>query len=34
MGSAQTNGLHTNLNVELGETATPEAIVDVVVKIG
>lgn len=33
VAAAQINGQHTNVNVELGETATPEAIVDVVVKI-
>jgi hypothetical protein len=32
--AAQINGLDTNVNVELGESATPEAVVDVVVKIG
>lgn len=32
--AAQINGLDTNVNVELGESATPEAVVDIVVKIG
>ena len=32
LAAAQINGLDTNVNVELGESATPEAVVDVVVK--
>ena len=32
MAAAQINGAHTNVNDELGENATPEAIVNVVVK--
>ena len=34
LAAAQINGLDTNVNVELGASATPEAVVDVVVKIG
>ena len=34
LAAAQINGLDTNVNVELGKSATPEAVVDVVVKIG
>ena len=34
LAAAQINGLDTNVNVELGKTATPEAVVDVVVKVG
>ena len=34
LAAAQINGLDTNVSVELGESATPEAVVDVVVKIG
>jgi len=34
LAAAQINGLDTNVNIELGESATPEAVVDVVVKIG
>ena len=34
LAAAQINGLDTNVNDELGESATPEAVVDVVVKIG
>lgn len=32
--AAQINGEQTNVNAELGQSATPEAVVDVVVKIG
>jgi hypothetical protein len=32
--AAQINGIDTNVNVELGASATPEAVVDIVVKIG
>lgn len=32
--AAQINGQQTNVNVELGTSATPEAVVDIVVKIG
>ena len=32
--AAQINGQQTNVNVELGQSATPEAVVDIVVKIG
>ena len=32
--AAQINGIDTNVNAELGRTATPEAVVDVVAKIG
>ena len=34
LAAAQINGIDTNVNAELGEGATPEAVVDVVVKIG
>ena len=34
LAAAQINGLDTNVNVELSESATPEAVVDVVVKVG
>ena len=34
LAAAQINGLDTNVNMELGESATPEAVVDVVVKVG
>jgi len=34
LAAAQINGLDTNVNVELGESATQEAVVDVVVKVG
>jgi len=34
LAAAQINGARTNVNDELGEKATPEAVVDVVVKIG
>ena len=34
LAAAQINGLDTNVSVELGENATPEAVVDVVVKVG
>ena len=34
LAAAQINGLDTNVNVEIGASATPEAVVDVVVKIG
>jgi hypothetical protein len=34
LAAAQINGARTNVNDELGESATPEAVVDVVVKIG
>ena len=33
LAAAQINGLDTNVNAELGKGATPEAVVDVVVKI-
>ena len=33
LAAAQINGLDTNVNDELGESATPEAVVNVVVKI-
>jgi hypothetical protein len=33
LAAAQINGLDTNVNAEIGESATPEAVVDVVVKI-
>jgi hypothetical protein len=33
LAAAQINGAHTNVNDELGESATPEAVVNVVVKI-
>jgi len=32
LGAAQVNGITTNVNLELGESATPEQIVNVVVK--
>jgi hypothetical protein len=32
--AAQINGIDTNVNAELGQSATPEAVVDIVVKIG
>ncbi len=32
LGAAQVNGIRTNVNLELGESATPEQIVNVVVK--
>jgi hypothetical protein len=32
--AAQINGIDTNVNAELGKIATPEAVVDIVVKIG
>ena len=32
--AAQINGQQTNVNAELGQSATPEAVVDIVVKIG
>jgi hypothetical protein len=32
--AAQINGIDTNVNAELGASATPEAVVDIVVKIG
>ena len=32
LGAAQVNGIATNVNLELGESATPEQIVNVVVK--
>ena len=34
LAAAQINGLDTNVNVELGASATPEAVVDIVVKVG
>lgn len=34
LAAAQINGLDTNVKVELGANATPEAVVDVVVKVG
>ena len=34
LAAAQINGLDTNVNIELGANATPEAVVDVVVKVG
>lgn len=34
LAAAQINGLDTNVNMELDECATPEAVVDVVVKVG
>ena len=33
LAASKINGLYTNVNAELGESATPEAVVDVVVKI-
>jgi hypothetical protein len=33
LSAAQINGIDTNVNAELRESATPEAIIDVVVKI-
>jgi len=32
LGAAQVNGITTNVNLELGESATPEQIVNIVVK--
>jgi len=32
LSAAQINGISTNVNVELGNSATPEAIVKIVVK--
>jgi hypothetical protein len=32
LSAAQINGLTTNVNVELGESATPEGVVEVVIK--
>ena len=32
LAAAQINGIPTNVNAELGESATPEAVVDVVVR--
>jgi len=32
LGAAQVNGIATNVNLELGESATPEQIVNIVVK--
>jgi hypothetical protein len=32
LSAAQTNGVPTNVNVELGESATPEGVVEVVVR--
>jgi hypothetical protein len=32
LSAAQINGIPTNVNVELGESATPEAVVEVVIK--
>jgi hypothetical protein len=34
LAAAQINGLDTNVNMELGESVTPEAVVDVVVRVG
>ena len=34
VAAAQINGADTNVNDELGESATPEAVVNVVVKVG
>jgi hypothetical protein len=34
LAAAQINGLDTNVNVELGERATPEEVVHVVVRVG
>ena len=34
LAAAQINGLDNNVNIELGASATPEAVVDVVVKVG
>jgi hypothetical protein len=33
LSAAQINGIPTNVNVELRDGATPEAIVDVVIKL-
>jgi len=33
LAAAQINGLDTNVKAEIGESATPEAVVDIVVKI-
>jgi hypothetical protein len=32
LSAAQINGIPTNVNVELGESATPEGVVEVVIK--
>ena len=32
LSAAQINGIPTNVNVELGESATPKAVIDVVIK--
>jgi len=32
LSAAQINGISTNVNVELGESATPEGVVEVVIK--
>ena len=33
LAAAQINGIPTNVSVELGEGATPEAVIDIVIKI-
>jgi hypothetical protein len=32
LSAAQINGIPTNVNAELGESATPEAVIDIVIK--